>query len=263
MPTTKESIYYKSRVAHAYDTAYICYTSSLNAHALPYYPNSICIKAFSASEFEVIAKPTKINVFNVHIQSPLNPLAQVFVPREMNYHYANSLLHSNNIPVIKNVDYLIAAFYATFLILAAFLVSEFNFSVVKDIHECSPKDSIRKLKFSNPNKIILGHLNLNSIRLKFECLRDMIGHNIDILLISETKLNDTFPEGQFCITGFHTPFRKDRNDKGGGLLLYVQEYIPCRKIIVNFTQEIEVIVVEINLKNENGCSLAPTVHIRR
>ena len=76
----------------------------------------------------------------------------------------------------------------------------------------------------------------------------MIGHNIDILLISETKLNDTFPEGQFCITDFHTPFRKDRNDKGGGLLLYVQEYIPCRRIIVNFTQEIEVIVVEINLK---------------
>ena len=81
--------------------------------------------------------------------------------------------------------------------------------------------------------------------------RDMIGYNIDILLISETKLNDSFPKGQFCITGFHTPFRKDRNDKGGGgggLLLYVQEYIPCRRITVNFIQGIEAIVVEINFK---------------
>ena len=41
-------------------------------------------------------------------------------------------------------------------------------------------------------------------------------YNIDILLIIETKLNDSFPKGQFCITGFHTPFRKDRNDKGAG-----------------------------------------------
>ena len=31
----------------------------------------------------------------------------------------------------------------------------------------NPIDSIRKLKLSNPHKIILGHLNINSLRNKF------------------------------------------------------------------------------------------------
>ena len=71
-----------------------------------------------------------------------------------------------------------------------------------------------------------------------------------IFLISETKLNDTFPESQFLLDGFHPPYRKDRTDKGGGLLLYVREYIPCREIIVEFLPIIEAIVIEINLKKE-------------
>ena len=65
---------------------------------------------------------------------------------------------------------------------------------------------------------MIGHLNINSIRSKFEFLKDTIGNNIDIFLISETKLNDSFPAGQFMIDGYHVPFRVDRNDKGGGYL---------------------------------------------
>ena len=88
---------------------------------------------------------------------------------------------------------------------------------------------------------------LNSIRFKFECLRDIIGHNIDILLISETKLNDTFPEGQFFIPGFHTPFRNDRNDKGGGLHFSFRITFPVGDLL-NLNPIIEAIVVEINRK---------------
>ena len=50
------------------------------------------------------------------------------------------------------------------------------------------------------------------------------------------------------MNGFQLPFRADRNDKGGGLLLYVKEDIPRRYITVNFTPKIEAIVLEINLK---------------
>ena len=78
--------------------------------------------------------------------------------------------------------------------------------------------------------MILGHLNINSVREKFECLKTIIENNIDILLISETKLDDTFPQAQFLMDGFHVPFRKNRNVNGingGGLLLYIQEHIPC------------------------------------
>ena len=48
------------------------------------------------------------------------------------------------------------------------------------IGELSPKYDIKRLKLSNPNKILLGHLNINSVRSKFECVRDIINNNIDI-----------------------------------------------------------------------------------
>ena len=42
-------------------------------------------------------------------------------------------------------------------------------------------------------------------------------------MISESKLNDSFPHGQFLIDGFQTPFILDRNKNGGRILLYVWE----------------------------------------
>ena len=81
----------------------------------------------------------------------------------------------------------------------------------------TPKESIKKLKFENPNKLIIRHLNINSIRNKLDCLFDIVGKNVDIFLISESKFNNTFPNGQFLMNGFHEPFRKDRTDKRGGL----------------------------------------------
>ena len=47
-------------------------------------------------------------------------------------------------------------------------------------------------------------------------------------MVSETKIDDTFPESQFLIEGFLKPFRLDRTAKGGGILLYIREDIPCR-----------------------------------
>ena len=49
-------------------------------------------------------------------------------------------------------------------------------------------------------------------------------------MVSETKINDTFPESQFLIEDFSKPFRLDRTAKGGGILLYIREDIPCRYI---------------------------------
>ena len=39
-------------------------------------------------------------------------------------------------------------------------------------------------------------------------------------MITETKLDETFPEQQFHIEGFNIRFRLDLNMYGGGLLLY-------------------------------------------
>ena len=55
----------------------------------------------------------------------------------------------------------------------------------------------------------------------------MAQNNIDILAIAETKLDSSFPSAQFLVHGYKTPYKKDGNKHGGGLLVYVKEDIPC------------------------------------
>ena len=49
-------------------------------------------------------------------------------------------------------------------------------------------------------------------------------------MISETKLDPSFPTGQFHIRGFSEPYRFDRNGNGGGILLYIREDVPSKLI---------------------------------
>ena len=53
---------------------------------------------------------------------------------------------------------------------------------------------------------------------------------MDILIISETKIDESFTTSQFMIEGFSTPFREDRNSQGGGILIYVRDGIPCKRL---------------------------------
>ena len=80
-------------------------------------------------------------------------------------------------------------------------------SSVSKIGALDWKSSLKEMKTQSSDKLILGHLNINSIRNKFEALKFIIDNNIDIFLISETKLEDSFPTAQFLIKGFSTPYR--------------------------------------------------------
>ena len=64
----------------------------------------------------------------------------------------------------------ILAILVTLLLL---LILLFMHLITTDNHEydgVNPKHLLKKLKHDNPNKITIGHLNINSIRLKFEFL---------------------------------------------------------------------------------------------
>ena len=84
----------------------------------------------------------------------------------------------------------------------------------------------------NLNKLTIAHLNVNSLRNKLEFLKEQIQDNIDILIISETKIDASFTIGQFLLNSYSTPFRLDRNAHGGGILLYVWEDIPSKLLLV-------------------------------
>ena len=51
---------------------------------------------------------------------------------------------------------------------------------------------------------------------------------VDFLVVSETKLDSSFPTGQFNLPGFRAPFRKDLSGKSGVLLVYVNNNIPSK-----------------------------------
>ena len=82
----------------------------------------------------------------------------------------------------------------------------------------------------------------------FEMLSDQIKGNTDILLVSETKNDDSFLNGNFLIDGVSTPYRLDRNSNGGGLMLLVREDI-CPNLVEAEAKPIVGFYIELNLRN--------------
>ena len=107
------------------------------------------------------------------------------------------------------------------------------------------KKALKDIRVSNMNKLIFGLLNINSLRNKFDLFSEQVNGSIYILMVAETKLDDSFPEAQFLIEGFHSPFKFDRNINGGGIMLYVQKDIPTKLLIHDFPG-VESFFVEIN-----------------
>ena len=110
--------------------------------------------------------------------------------------------------------------------------------------------ALNDLRLKNVNRVMIAHININSLRNTFELLCDIIIRKIDILLISETKLDDSFPLSNFKITGFSSPFRLDRSGNGGGIILYTRKDIPA-KLLSSYTLPniCECMLIEINLRN--------------
>ena len=98
-------------------------------------------------------------------------------------------------------------------------------------------------------KIVFAHININSLRNKFELLVDQIKGNINVVVISEIKIDDSFPLENVPAGGFCKPYRLHRVSLGGGILLYVREDIPTNLFEVE-TKPIEGFYVEINLRND-------------
>ena len=91
-------------------------------------------------------------------------------------------------------------------------------------------DLLQRLRIQNLNRVVIGNLNVNSLPGKFDELKSIVKDKVDILILSETKLDESFPTNQFKIEGYKCPYRKDRNKSGGGVLIYVREDIPSREL---------------------------------
>ena len=117
------------------------------------------------------------------------------------------------------------------------------------------------LRRKNKNHPIIAQLNVNSLRNKFVFLSSHITKYVDVLLLSETKLDDSFPTAQFLLNGFCKPYRLDRSSNGGGILLYVRDDIPSRLLTdYKIKDNLELFFVEVNIRKKKwlfGCSYNP------
>ena len=109
--------------------------------------------------------------------------------------------------------------------------------------------NLKFIRKGNFNRLVLAHININSIRNKFDNLVLQIANNVFILMISEKKLDNSFSEGQFLIPGYSSPYRLNRNCRGGGIMMYIREDTPSKLLPIE-NQPIEGFYVEINLRKK-------------
>ena len=110
--------------------------------------------------------------------------------------------------------------------------------------------NLHRVRIENPSRIIFGQININSIRNKFDLLMNIIKKEIDIFMISETKIDNSFPKSQFTKTAYSIPFRLDWTSHAGGILLFVREDIPFKITKTDCDVDFERIFVEINLRKK-------------
>ena len=110
---------------------------------------------------------------------------------------------------------------------------------------------MKNLRLKHVKNIIIGFINITSIRNKFSDFSIMIKNLLDILIIGETKVDDTFPKGQFLIEGFKQPYRLNVTENCVGLLVYVKDGIISKELNKNNTsKEIHVIPIELNVRKQ-------------
>ena len=114
--------------------------------------------------------------------------------------------------------------------------------------DLDPYLSLKNIRSTNIYHLIISQLNINSLKSKFLCIINLIKH-IDILVWTETKLDESYPKSQFLIEGYSPTFWQDRNLNGGGVMIYIREDIPCKVLYKhNAPDNFEGIFLELKLR---------------
>ena len=102
-----------------------------------------------------------------------------------------------------------------------------------------------------PKGFMAAYLNINSLRHKIIHIREALKRTpVDILGIAESKLDNSFLDAQFQIDGY-IMFRRDRDEYGGGLMVYIRSDIPCRRLTKYETASVELLALEVLPQHNN------------
>ena len=113
-----------------------------------------------------------------------------------------------------------------------------------------PYQVVRDFKLKHPKHLIVSHLNINSYCNKFVQIQPILLEElVHILGISESKLSISFPKDQFKVPNYKD-YRLDRNEFGGGLILYVHSTLPHCPPEKAFYENIEYMVLNLEIKGK-------------
>ena len=103
-----------------------------------------------------------------------------------------------------------------------------------------------RIKFHN--NPLLGYLNINSLRNKVTYLRIIFkGLSLDYFVLSEIKLDESFPTAQFILERYEIRSRKDRDKYGRDLIEFVKTGFICKTILEYISDKAECICSEFTI----------------
>ena len=127
-----------------------------------------------------------------------------------------------------------------------------NHSNVHDAHVDPLMTCLTSQRHNHPCKIVIAHVNVNSIRHKFAYFHDILSKGlVDVLCISETKLDESFVNNLFHCSGFRC-HRKDKTGQSGGIMIWVRADIPHFRVTdleFDLSCNIECVILFFQLKN--------------
>ena len=108
-------------------------------------------------------------------------------------------------------------------------------------------DGLINLKNAYQNNPLIGYININSLTEKVVSVREGLPKaSIYILCVDKTKLDASFPDHQFKISGYQfPPIRRDRNSKGRRKIVFVREGFIVKQMKNIETENAETICLEL------------------
>ena len=67
----------------------------------------------------------------------------------------------------------------------------------------NPQKILTNLRRKNLYRPVIGHININFLYGKYEALRCLIKDKLDVLVVTEIKLNESYPSSQFHHRGIY------------------------------------------------------------
>ena len=87
------------------------------------------------------------------------------------------------------------------------------------------------LRTKNLNNPFFAYYNINSLRYKFDDLKEILSKTPpDILVLAETKIDHTFPNAQFYLEEYYEPTRSDNSCHSGGIIEYIRKGIIRKRL---------------------------------